>query len=128
LALAYDALLLENVLQVTQRSTTSSEPRLGDQKQPRPDRENPEGSRDDLTCGRETLDGDGARDHRHRQEIHDTDDQEDGHQPGAAVAAVKAEAQAMPPGRARIGRQRMAAPRRFPAAGQVARLPRGELE
>jgi len=44
------------------------------------------------------------------------------------MAAVEAEAQAVLPGRAGVGRQRTAAPGCLPAAGKVTRLPRGELE
>src|SRR5882762_4806283 len=63
-----------------------------------------------------------------RAKVHDPDDQEDRHQTGTAVAAVEAEAQAVSPGRAGVGRQRAAAPWRLPAVSEVTRLPRGELE
>ena len=61
-------------------------------------------------------------------EVHDADDQEDRDQPGTAVAAVEAEAQAVSPGRAGVGRQRAAAPGHLAAASEMTRLPRGELE
>jgi hypothetical protein len=41
---------------------------------------------------------------------------------------VEAEAQALSQGRAGVGRQRTAAPGCLPAAGEVTRLPRGELK
>jgi hypothetical protein len=41
---------------------------------------------------------------------------------------VEAEAQAVSPGRAGVGRQRTAAPGCLTAVGEVTRLPRGELE
>ena len=56
------------------------------------------------------------------------DDQKDRHETGAARAAVETEAQAVPPGRAGVGRQRSAVRGRLPATGEVARLPRRELE
>src|SRR5439155_551255 len=64
----------------------------------------------------------------HRAKVHDPDDQEDRHQTGTALAAVEAEAQAVSPGRAGVGRQRTAAPGCLPAVSEVTRLPRGELE
>src|SRR5258705_7970923 len=89
----------------------SSEPGCSrDQKQPCPDNDGPDGSRDALTGRCETLDGDGCRHYSHRAKIHDADDQEDRHQTGTAVAAVEAEAQAVSQGRAGVGRQRTAAP------------------
>src|SRR5438876_775385 len=60
--------------------------------------------------------------------VHDPEDQEDRDQTGTALAAVEAEAQAVSPGRAGVGRQRSTTPGRFPAAGELTRLPRGELE
>src|SRR5256886_12035981 len=62
----------------------------------------------------------------HRENVHDPDDQEDGHQTDTALAAVEAEAQAMSPGRAGIGRDTVAPG--LPAAGEVTILPGGELE
>ena len=107
----------------------SSEPGCSrDQKQPCPDDDGPDGSRDALTSRCETFDGDGCRHGSHHAQVHDPDDQEDRRRTGAAVAAVKAEAKAVSPGRAGVGRQRMAAPGRRPAAGKVMRLPRGELD
>src|SRR2546430_13481212 len=44
----------------------------------------------------------------HRENVHDPDHQEDGHQTDTALAAVEAEAQAMSPGRAGIGRHTVA--------------------
>ena len=69
-----------------------------------------------------------APDDRHRAKVHDPDDQEDHHQTGTAAAAVEAEAQAVSPCRAGVGRQRTPSTGRFAAAGEVARLPGGELE
>src|SRR5205823_8740743 len=99
-----------------------------DQKQPCPDGAGPGGSRDALAGRCETLDGDGCRHDSHRAKVHDPDDQEDRHQTGTAAAAVEAEAQAMSPGRAGVGRQSTAAPWCLPAVGEVTRLPGGELE
>ena len=76
----------------------------------------------------ETLDGDGRRDDSHCAQVHDPDDQEDGHQIGTAGAAAEAEAQAVSPGRGGVRRQCTASPRRLPAAGKAMRLPRAELE
>jgi hypothetical protein len=107
----------------------SSEPGCSrDQKQPCPDADGPDGARDALTGRRKTFDGDGCPHDSHRAKVHDPDDQEDRNQNGAAVAAVEAEAQAVSPGRAGVGRQRTPAPGRFPAAGKVKGLPRGDLE
>ena len=66
--------------------------------------DDPDGSRDALTGRCETFDGDGGRHDSHRAKVHDPDDQEDRHQTGAAAAAVEAEAQAVSPGRAGVGR------------------------
>src|SRR5512132_203767 len=99
-----------------------------DQKQPCPDGDDPDGSRHALTGRCETFDGDGCRHDSHRAKVHDPDDQEDRHQTETAVAAVEAEAPAVSPGRASVGRQRTAAPGRLPTVGEVTRLPRGELE
>src|SRR3989475_12825282 len=99
-----------------------------DQKQPCAQRDGPGDSRDPLTGRGKTFDGDGGRDDSHRENVHDPDDQEDGHQTDAALAAVEADAQAMSPGRAGVGWQRTAAPGCLPAAREVIRLPRGELE
>jgi hypothetical protein len=75
----------------------SSEPGCSpDQKQPCPDDDGPDGSRDALTGRCETLDGDGCRHDSHRPKVHDPDDQEDRRQADTAVAAVEAEAQAVP--------------------------------
>src|SRR5882762_11062094 len=107
----------------------SSEPGCSrDQKQPCPDGDGPGASRDALTGRCETLDGDGCRHDGHRAKVHDADDQEDHYQTDTAAAAVQAEAQAVSPGRAGVGRQRTAAPGYLPAAGEVTQLPRGELE
>src|SRR5216117_2576985 len=107
----------------------SSEPGCSrDQKQPCPDDDGPDGSRDALTGRCETFDGDGCRHDSHRAKVHDPDDQEDRDQTGTALAAVEAEAQAVSPGRAGVGRQRTAAPGCLPAVSEVTRLPRGELE
>ena len=92
-------------------SMRSSEPgRSRDQKQPCPDNHGPGGSRDAHTGRRETFDGDGCRNQSHRAKVHDPDDQEDHDQTGTALGAVEAEAQAVSPGRAGVGRQRTAAP------------------
>jgi hypothetical protein len=93
-----------------------------------PDDDGPDASRDALTGRCETFDVDGCRHDSHRAQVHDRDDQQDRHQTGTAVAAVKSEAQAVSPGRADVGRQRTAAPGCLPAAGKVTRLRRGELE
>jgi hypothetical protein len=54
----------------------SSEPGCSrDQKQPCPDDDGPDGSRDALTGRCETFDGDGCRHDRHRAKVHDPDDQ-----------------------------------------------------
>jgi len=101
----------------------SSEPGCSrDHKQPRPDDDGPDGSRDALTGRCETFDGDGCAHHSHRAKVHDADDQEDRHQTGTALAAVEPEAQAVSPGRAGVGRQRTAAPGCLPAADKVTRL------
>src|SRR5216117_1345970 len=107
----------------------SSEPGCSrDQKQPCPDDDGSDGSRDALTGRCETFDGDGCRHDSHRAQVHDPDDEEDRCQAGTAVAAVEAEAQAVSPGRAGVRGQRTAAPRCLPAVGKVMCLPRGELE
>jgi len=87
----------------------------------------PRHSRDALTGRSETFDGDRCTHDSHRGEVHDPDDQEHRHQTGTAVAAVEAEAQAVPPCvPAPAGSVR---PRRvLPPAGKVTRFPRGELE
>src|SRR5712671_1499067 len=91
----------------------SSEPGCSrDQKQPCPDDDGPDGSRDALTGRRETLDGDGCRSDSHRAKVHDPDDQQDRHQTETALAAVEAEAQAVSPGRAGVRRQSKFAPAR----------------
>jgi hypothetical protein len=81
-----------------------------DQKQPCPDDNGPDGARDVLTGRCETFGRDGCRHDRHRAKVHDPDDQENCYQTGTAVAAVEAEAQAVSPGRAGVGRQRTPAP------------------
>src|SRR6266851_9267511 len=89
----------------------SSEPGCSrDQKQPYPDGDGPGGSGDALTGRCETLDSYGCRHDSHRAKVHDADDQADRHQTETAVAAVEAEAQAVSPGGAGVGRQRTAAP------------------
>jgi hypothetical protein len=56
----------------------SSEPGCSrDQKQPCPDDDGSDGSRDALTGRCETFDGDGCRHDSHRAKVHDPDDQED---------------------------------------------------
>ena len=83
----------------------SSEPgSLRDQKQPSHDANGPDGSRYALTVRRKTFDGNGCRHDNHRAKVHDSDDEKDRHQTDTALAAVKAEAQAMSPGRAGVGR------------------------
>ncbi len=83
----------------------SSEPGCSrDQKEPRPDDDRPDGSRDELTGRCETFDGDRCCHHSHRAQVHDPDDEEDRRQAGTAVAAVEAEAKAVSPGRAGIRR------------------------
>jgi len=89
-----------------------------DQKQPCPDDDGPDGSCDALTGRCETFDGDARRHDSHRPKVHDPDDHEDRRQTGTAVAAVEAEAQAVSPGRAGVGRQRTAAPEGLPAAAR----------
>src|SRR5256714_3415512 len=99
-----------------------------DQKQPCPDDDGSDGSRDALTARCETFDGDGCRHDSHRAKVHNPDDQEDRHQTDTAVAAVEAEAQAVSPGGGGVGRQRTAVAGRLPATGKVMCLPLGELE
>ena len=54
----------------------SSEPGCSrDQKQPCPDDDGPDGSRDALTGRCETFDGDGCTHDSHRAKVHDPDDQ-----------------------------------------------------
>ena len=89
-----------------------------DQEQPCPDDDGSDASRDALTGCCETFDGDGCRHDSHRAQVRDPDDEEDRRQPGAAVAAVEAEAQAVSPGRAGVRRQYAAAPRCLPAAAR----------
>src|SRR5438270_11123849 len=96
-----------------------------DQKHPCPEGDGPGCSRDALTGRGKTFDGDRGRDDSHPENVHDPDDQEDGHQTDTALAAVEAEAQAISPGRAGIGRHTVAPG--LPAAGEVTLLPRGEL-
>jgi hypothetical protein len=89
----------------------SSEPGCSrDQKQPCPDDDDADGSRDALTRRCETFNVDGCRHDSHRAKVHDPNDQEDRRQTGTAVAALESEAQAVSPGRAGVGRQRTAAP------------------
>jgi hypothetical protein len=53
----------------------SSEPGCSrDQKQPCPDDDGSDGSRDSLTGRRETFDGDGCRHNSHRAQVHDPDE------------------------------------------------------
>lgn len=75
-----------------------------DQKQPCSDDHGSDGSRDALARRRETFGGDSCRDDSHCAKIHHPDDEKDRYQTGAALAAVEAEAQAVPPGRASVGR------------------------
>src|SRR6266576_1124372 len=83
----------------------------------------PQCSRDALTGRGKTFDGDGGSDDGHRENIHDPDDQEDGHQTDTALAAVEAEAQAvLPGGTVALARGCL------PAAGEMTCLPGGELE
>jgi len=44
----------------------------------------------------DAFDGDGCRHDSHRAQVHDPDDEEDRRQAGTTVAAVEAEAQAVP--------------------------------
>src|SRR5437016_472608 len=99
-----------------------------DEKQPCPDDDDPDGSRDALAGRCDTFDGDGGRHDSHRASVHDAQDEEDCRQTGTAGSAVESETQAVSPGGACVGRQRTAAPRCLPTAGQLTRLPRGELE
>src|SRR2546423_14163439 len=102
----------------------SSEPGCShDQKQPCAEGGGPGGSRDALTGRGKTFDGDRGRDDGHRENVHDPDDQEDGHQTDTALAAVEAEAQAMSPGRAGIGPPTVAPG--LPAAGAGTSPPGG---
>jgi hypothetical protein len=61
----------------------------------------------------------GCRHDCHRAQVHDSDGEEDRRQPGAAGAAVKAQAQALSPGRASVRRQRTAARRRLLAPDRI---------
>src|SRR5262249_54085294 len=111
-----------------------------DRKHPSTDDDRSDDSRNVLTGGSETFDGDGCRHDSHRAKVHDSDDQEDRYQTGTALGAVESEAETVPPGRDRIGRecQRSLAGARahtrssvdgcVAAAGEVMRLPCGELE
>jgi hypothetical protein len=69
-----------------------------------------------------------ARHDSHRPKVHHADNEQDGYQTGTALAAVEAEAEAVPPSRGGVRRQRTAASRRFSATGEVMRLPCRELE
>src|SRR5437667_3275904 len=100
----------------------SSEPRCSrDQNQPCPDDDSPGGSRDALTGGCETFDGDGDRDSSHRAQVHDPDDQQDRHQTDNALPAVDAKAQALSP-------SGTAGPGCRSAAREMTGLPGGEPE
>jgi hypothetical protein len=96
-----------------------------DQEQACPDGDGSEGARGTLSRRRETFDGICCRHDNHRAQIHDPDDQEDRRQTGTAVAAVKAEAHAVSPGRGGVRLQ--PAPRCLPAAGKVVcHMPRND--
>jgi hypothetical protein len=75
-----------------------------DQQQSRPYDDGADRSRNALTCRCKTFDGDGCRHDSHRAKVHDPDDKEDCRQTGTTVVAVKAEAQAVSPGRTGVGR------------------------
>ena len=98
------------------REGASSEPGCSrDQKQPCPDGDGPDDSRDALTGRCETFDGDGCRYDGHRAKVHDPDDQEDRHQTQHSIGCSG--------GR---GAGRVARPcRRRPAACGRARVPPG---
>lgn len=75
-----------------------------DQKQTCSDRHRTDGSRNALTAGRYTFDGDGGCHDSHCAQIHDARHQQDRHQTDTAPAAMQAEAHALPPSRAGDGR------------------------
>ena len=79
----------------------SSEPRCSrDEKQPCPDDDGPDGSRDALTGRRETFDGDGWSHHSHHAKVHHAYNHEDHHEIGTTAATLEAEVKAVSPGRA----------------------------
>ena len=98
------------------------------QEQPYPDHDNPDSSRDALAVRCEPFGSNCCRDKSHHSQIHDPDDEEDRRKASAAVSAVEAETQPVPPGRGSIRRQRTLASRWLPATGKVMHLPRAELE
>jgi hypothetical protein len=63
-----------------------------DQKQSRPDDDRSNGSRHAFTGRRKTFGGHCYRNHSHRAQVHDSDDEEDCCQIRAAASAVEAEA------------------------------------
>lgn len=66
----------------------SSEPGCSrDQKQPCPDDDGSDGSRDAPTARCEAFDADGCGHDRHRAQIHDSDDEEDKHAAALALLA-----------------------------------------
>ena len=99
-----------------------------DQQQSRGDDSEAYPPRGTLTVRCKALDGDGYGHDRHRADVHHSTDEEKHHQAAAAVAAIKAQAEAVSPGRAGASHGCRAVLMFAAAAGEVTRLPRGELE
>jgi hypothetical protein len=90
------------------RDASSESGGSGDQEQPCCNDDGPNGSRDAFNSRCETFNGDGCHHDSHRAQVHDSNDQQDRHEAGTAVAAMEAEAQATSPSRTGVGRQRTA--------------------
>ncbi len=90
---------------------------MRNQKETCSDGSDSDGSRNPYAGRHETFGGDGNRDDSHRAQVHDIENQQDRRQVCTAEAAIKSEADALPPCCARIGGWYLAVPRRFPATG-----------
>ena len=112
----------------TLRNALTKAGRLREQEQPCHYSNGPGSNSYALAGRRETFDRDRYRDDSHRAEVHHPDDEQDRHLSETTAAAMQAEPQAVPPGRAGIGRQRVAGSGHLPAAAKVTRLPLCELE
>src|ERR1035438_6287673 len=88
-----------------------------DQKQSFPNYHVSNDPRHTLSARYETFGADGGGHGRHRSQVHDSDYQEHHCQTRATVAAVEAQAQAMPPRRSRVRCQRTAVHVCLPATG-----------
>lgn len=97
-----DSLRHKEVLQPDLAEWSTEPSRSCDQEDSHPNDNCSDDSRDNFASGCEAFSSDGYRHEHHRPQVHDSEDQENRHQPGAAITATETEPKSLSPSGAAV--------------------------